>query len=59
MKPYQTGDYTKLLEQEYEAARRRGTSKQTALLIAENKLYELVKAHVLEELDGQDALRSS
>ena len=58
MKPYQTGDYTKLLEAEYEAARKRGCSQSTATLLAEGRLYELVKAHVLEELDGEAALRT-
>lgn len=55
MKPYQTGDYRTLVNAEYEALRRKGRSEQFAALIADQRLYELVRQHVLEELEAEKA----
>lgn len=55
MKPYQTGDIKRLLEQTYQDRIRRGYSEFAALSVAEMKVVDLVRAWVADgEYDGAD-----
>lgn len=46
MKPYQTGDIQRLLNDTFKDCRRRGYSEFTALTVAEMKVIDLIRAWI-------------